>query len=247
MHLDLGIAAVLLLYTLVGWWRGFLSQVVGLLAVAAAWLVAPYASPHVARVLFASVPAPGLEVEGASILIAALLVIVSVYALVRLIPGSFVRHNDKLKRADRGIGAAFGGTRGVAMIYMILCAVTWLEPGIKRRMPKLNDQLVQSRVIHALRGNNALMLMRFDDLDALRTEIFAKHEGDEVTGRAKAVARHVVRQARRHHPASFSPPARPTSLRIKPAPVLSAPTRGTPPPEPAFVRSRQPGSGHIRP
>jgi len=200
---DLAIAAVLLLYTVIGWRKGLLSQAVGLCAIVAAWLAAPWIAPLIARTLFAAAPAGQLETEVASMLIAALLVVVAVYAFVRLIPEALVAASDGLKQLNRGAGAVFGGIRGVATVYFLLCALAWLEPGVGRRIPRSREALQQRNVMDVVRRNNMLLLMNFRSLDLLRKDVLVDADGKRATKHARAVARGVVRATKRNHPSSY--------------------------------------------
>jgi uncharacterized membrane protein required for colicin V production len=209
MGLDAAIAAVLLLYSGIGWWRGFLSQFVGFAAIAAAWLLAPFAAPMVASVLFSAHAAHTTEIRVASVLVAALLIVVAVYALVRMLPEALIDRSTLLKRVNRGAGAVTGCGRGLATLYLLLCAVAWLEPGLRARFSGTAQVLSESVAMDVVRRNNLLITMRADDLDGLRKDLFVADadQGPEspaqVKQRAKALALRAVKTSRRYHPSSF--------------------------------------------
>ena len=156
MELDAAIAAALLLYVGFGWWRGLFSQVVGFVAIGAAWVLSPLLAKPVEAVLFASHPAGAFAVKAASVLVAALLIVIAVYALVRALPEAVAERSKLLKAANRSAGAVFGAARGVASVYLLLCALAWVEPGLKPHAPRVTNVLQQSATMDIVRRNNLL-------------------------------------------------------------------------------------------
>jgi membrane protein required for colicin V production len=134
--LDLILLGALLVSTVLGWWRGFVFEVLSLLAWAAAFLLARWYAPAVAdflsKPLSLLVPSAGLRqalafvvVFIASVFVGNLLAVVIKKLLAAV----------GLSSADRGLGALFGLLRGLVGVMALawflasagLQSQTWVQ------------------------------------------------------------------------------------------------------------------------
>ncbi len=120
---DIGIAVVLLLSAIMGFFRGFVHEVfsvggwVG--ATAAAVYGFPYAQPHVQE--FISVEWIANAVAGAGLFIVTLLLL----ALVTGFVTSLIK-DSALSPLDNSLGFLFGLARGALLICLVYIGLTWM-------------------------------------------------------------------------------------------------------------------------
>ena len=173
MALDFGVLVLLFLYALFGLTRGLMSQIIGLVGITAAWVLAPMGAPLVRKLLFSSGTETWAHVEVASMLVAAVIVLVVVQLLFRLIPDLLRRWSDALRGVDTALGTVLGLVRGAITGYLLLCAMIYAESPMVRSIPEMRKQMQTSRVVAEVRKNNLLTTLQFSDLDLLRRGLAA--------------------------------------------------------------------------
>ncbi len=173
MILDSCVIVLLLLYALLGFTRGLMVQLLGLVGIMAAWILAPILAPHVRGLLFSSQSQTWAHLEVASLLIAAVVVLIVVQLLFHLIPGLLRRWSDALRRLDSTLGVAVGVVRGAVTAYLILCTMIYAESPMVRRLPDMARQMSTSQTVAEVRKNNLLTTLQFSDLETLRRALAA--------------------------------------------------------------------------
>ena len=173
MVLDFCVLVLLLLYALLGFTRGLMAQLVGLVGIIAAWILAPLGAPIVRNLLFSSGTETWAHLEVASMMIAAIVVLICVQLLFRLIPDLLRRWSDSLRGVDTVLGVVFGAVRGAITAYLFLCAMVYAESPMVRRIPEMGEQMLTSRVVAEVRKNNLLTTLQFSDFDRLRRGLAA--------------------------------------------------------------------------
>lgn len=114
---DITVVAIILISALISLFRGFVREVLSLLAwIAAFWIASRTARPTAAML------EPYVDVEVARIVLAFIAIMVGVLLLVGIINYLIGRLLDKtgLSGPDRLLGLIFGGLRGVAIVAIVV-------------------------------------------------------------------------------------------------------------------------------
>lgn len=122
---DLTILAVLLISAGISFLRGFVREVLSLLAwVVSAWLAVSF-TPELAHLLESSVKVPALRVGGAFMALFVCSLIVA--ALLNRLAGQLVKHTG-FSGTDRMMGMLFGLARGgvIVAVFVLVAGVTQL-------------------------------------------------------------------------------------------------------------------------
>lgn len=120
--LDFIIIAILLISLAVSLMRGFVREVLSLLAYVAAFILASLFGDNVAHVLAPYIASPHLRLLASYI---------GIFILVLLIVGiinmaiGVLLHATGLMVADRGLGGFFGLVRGIIIIFVLTVAASW--------------------------------------------------------------------------------------------------------------------------
>lgn len=173
MTLDFCVLVLLFLYALFGFTRGLMVQLLGLVGILAAWILAPMLAPFVRGLIFSSKTETWAHKEVASLLLAAVVILIVVQLLFSMIPDLLRRWSDALRRLDSTLGTAVGVVRGAVTAYLVLCTMIYAESPMVRQFPEMSEQMKTSRVVAEVRKRNLLTTLQFSDLETLRRGLAA--------------------------------------------------------------------------
>ncbi len=173
MILDFCVLVILILYALLGFTRGLLAQLLGLVGITAAWVLAPMLAPYVRKLIFSSDSQTWAHLEVASLLIGAVAVLIACQLVFQLIPDLLRRWSDALRRLDSTLGTAVGLVRGAITAYLMLYVMIYAESPKVRRFPDMARQMNTSQTVVEVRKRNLLTTLQFGDLETLRRGLVA--------------------------------------------------------------------------
>lgn len=167
MVFDFTALALLFFYAIAGLTRGLMAQLIGLLGMAAVWFLAPPFAPVFRRLIFSTEHRGAPHIEIASLLIAGAVILIAVKVVVSFIPDTLRRWSEGVRRLDNTLGTVLGLVRGVVTVYLLACALIYVEAPLSRRYQELDKAFAESRVMEEVRPNNLLTTLSFQDLERL--------------------------------------------------------------------------------
>lgn len=185
MLVDLAALVVVALAVLRGWWRGLLAQLFGLAGLVALLLVVPRMVGPIRAWLLAHGQSAGLGLEVSCLAIAVGSVLGATWLASTIIPDAVRSWSESAGQADRALGAALGGVRGVLAAALLLLTVAWAERPLTERIPALREPLRTSHVVAAARNWNVWRLVDPERLDDLRRALAS---GAQATADASPLA-----------------------------------------------------------
>ena len=168
MYIDIFCLALVGLLFVLGLISGFLSQIIKIIALVAAYLLASPLSPYAKALLAKWVEVDNLFGDVLSLVLAwivcYLALVITGRILLRLIRGS----STSLKFLDRILGGVLGGVKGALIVYLLVCAVLFLEKHLDKVVPAEYLDLKDSRVAAFAKDYNLLSVTGLPDVDKLR-------------------------------------------------------------------------------
>ncbi len=188
MFIDISVLVLLALFSWLGYHKGFLRQIVGLVAIVAVYFLATPGASIVRQVVFSSegITFPGIEV--ASLVIAGVIIFVSTWLVGRLIIGALTTASESLEGIDMAIGGALGFIKGILLLYITLCVMVYAESPIADASPELGEHMTTSYTVAGARRYNVLTTFHYTELDELRGAMVVAGDPEKVE-RNKALAR----------------------------------------------------------
>jgi membrane protein required for colicin V production len=129
---DIGVVAVVCLSALFAFARGFVREVLSIVAWLGAGLIALYALPH--AVPFAENYLPKGWIANTAALLAIFLVALIILVYVTSLIGGRVNQSS-LSAVDHTLGLIFGVLRGVLVVCVFYLALTWVFPESREPLP----------------------------------------------------------------------------------------------------------------
>ena len=178
MYIDILFLALVGLLLVLGLISGFLSQILKIIALVAASLLASPLSPYARGLLANWVEVDTLFGDVLSLIVAwigcYLVLVVAGKILIRLIRGS----STSLKSLDRILGGLLGGFKGALIVYLLVCVVLFFGKPLEQVVPAEYLDLKDSRVAAFAKEFNVVSLLDLPDVDKLQ-ELAAGFENDE--------------------------------------------------------------------
>ncbi len=183
MGVDATVALAVAALAALGWWRGFLGQVLGWAGLVVAWFATPALAPWIRPVL------SGRGFTAGSVAVASALLAFSVVLLVFRIaqaklPDAVGEWSLSAKRVDSGLGAVLGGLRGLALMWIVLAAFVLVEGPLLEREPALRPHWQESHAVAFTRTYNPVAEMSLRRLAALQRVLADR--ADDATGTPSA-------------------------------------------------------------
>jgi membrane protein required for colicin V production len=162
MNFDLAVAAAVLLFAVLGAFSGFSRQVAQTVAALAAFFAAGPAGRFFA-LPFAQKLSASLTV---GVVLATIVSFIVVYLLVRAVLTLVIRRllagkNPEDRSKDRVLGAALGGLKAAALVWVGVSAATFLENNLVISGKKFGFTPKDSAVVRLTRQYNVIELQQF--------------------------------------------------------------------------------------
>ena len=144
--MDLIVAGAVLVFAVIGFAKGFIAQVLSILALTVAWLVSRALGKTIAGILAQNSEHP----SSSAYVLGSFLALLIVYAGIKLIihyTCKFLRgKSTDLNLVNRLFGAFFGGSKAFAVAWVILCIIAAFPTRFRDKSPDLHAMLQSSRM-----------------------------------------------------------------------------------------------------
>ena len=160
--LDIIVAIAVLLFAVIGFFKGFLAQVLSILALIVAYLLSRPLGKAIAGIIARNSDNP----NSSSYVLGSFLALLIIYAGIKLI----IHYTCKFLRGKRSdvfinnlLGAAFGGAKAFAVAWICLCTVAAFPARFQGKSPDIYAMLHGSRMETIIRKWNPVGKSRIAD------------------------------------------------------------------------------------
>ncbi|MCI5072145.1 CvpA family protein [bacterium] len=124
-QLDLLCLVILALFAIYGFFKGFFTQAMSLLAIVFAYIGAPKLSPGIEHFINGFVKLPDIVGSRIALLIAGLAIFMGVQLFSKLVHNHVINSLSITKYANRFLGFLTGIAKGVCVIYLLYVLISW--------------------------------------------------------------------------------------------------------------------------
>jgi membrane protein required for colicin V production len=168
LNLDLVLAGLVLFFALLGAFAGAAKQVANLVALVAAYACARPLGTLVGPRAAAAVHVPLIvAVVGSTLLIFLLVTVVGRFILTRLLRRVLAGRDPQSRGLDRTLGFLLGGLKVLAIVYVILCSLAFVEQNVTVAGKRLGLSPKDSTAFALARKYNLFEMTQFSAVQDL--------------------------------------------------------------------------------